>query len=90
MEEEPPAENIYENIDDVKPAETDLGDGAGKRPRKKKTVVSKRQLSLSKIAHCFVPRRRSVKVSVYTRYQYTPKFGHFEKNILQWPGAYVR
>lgn len=37
---EEPIENIYENIDDAKEPETDLGEGQVKRPRKKKFSVS--------------------------------------------------
>lgn len=37
--EEEPTENIYENVDDLKP-EADLGEGSVKRPRKKKLTVS--------------------------------------------------
>lgn len=36
--EEEPTENIYENVDDLKPAETDLGEGSVKRSRKKKKI----------------------------------------------------
>ncbi|XP_078371203.1 uncharacterized protein LOC144654853 isoform X2 [Oculina patagonica] len=39
--EEEPTENIYENVDDLKPAETDLGEGSVKRSRKKKKISKK-------------------------------------------------